>query len=450
MVRKLFIANRGEIACRIQRTCKRLGIPTVAAYSDADKDALFVQQADESVHIGPPPVSASYLNIEAIVAGAVKTGADAIHPGYGLLSENADFAEAVRAAGLVFVGPPVEAMRAMANKVEARQRMQAAGLPIVPGSTGGVDSPEDAVLVANRIGYPIMLKASSGGGGIGMQIVRSDDELKKAFAGNSARAKSYFGDGQLFLEKYVEHPHHVEIQVFFDQMGNGIYLGDRECSIQRRHQKVVEEAPSPFVPTSLMETMGEAAVRAAASIGYVGAGTFEFLVDANLSYYFLEMNTRLQVEHPVTEQIAGVDLVEWQLAIASGQALPMRQSEVQLNGHSIEVRLYAEDPIRGLPSPGTLTRLDLPKDPAVRLEMGYRASDVVTPFYDPLLGKLVVTAETREGAVQLLQKALAQCRVEGIKTNLPRLVDIAKDPRFLEGVTTTDFLETMTLNDSVR
>ncbi|MDP9728376.1 acetyl-CoA carboxylase biotin carboxylase subunit [Alicyclobacillus tolerans] len=447
MITKLLIANRGEIARRIIRTCKRMGISTVAVYSDADESALFVKEADERVRIGPPPVAESYLKIDAILEAAQQTGADAIHPGYGLLSEHADFAKRVRQQGLIFVGPPEAAIAAMGSKVEARRRMSATGLPIVPGTENALASLEEAIEAAERIGYPVMLKASSGGGGIGMQIIRDAEELKKAFAGSQARAASYFGNGDLFLEKYIEKPHHVEIQVLLDSQGNGVHLGDRECSIQRRHQKVVEEAPSPLLSAALRQEMGSKAVQAALSLGYEGVGTFEFLADESGNYYFLEMNTRLQVEHPVTEQITGLDLVEWQLRVASGESLTFQQQDVHFHGHSIEARVYAEDPVRGFPSPGKLQVLDLPEGmEGVRLDFGFQSGDTITPFYDPLIGKLVVTASTRAEAIQLLQKALNTCQITGIKSNLPQLQAIAKDERFLQGLTDTSFLTGLSLN----
>ena len=354
MIRKLLIANRGEIARRIIRTCRRLDIRTVAIYSDADRDSPHVFEADEAVRVGPPPVAQSYLQQDAIVAAAQSTGADAVHPGYGLLSEHAGFVRAVRKAGLTFVGPSSEAVAAMGSKIEARTLLERAGVPIVPGSDGAVDV-DAALAVAERIGYPVMLKASSGGGGIGMQVVSDDDALKKAFASNQARAQAYFGNGDMFVEKYISSSRHIEIQVLFDEYGNGVFLWERECSIQRRHQKVIEEALSPFLTEDLRQRMGSAAIAAGRSIGYSNAGTLEFLVDENGAFYFLEMNTRLQVEHPVTECITGLDLVEWQLRIASGERLPFTQADIRREGHAIEARIYAEDPVRMLPSPGTIT-----------------------------------------------------------------------------------------------
>ncbi len=439
MIQKLLVANRGEIARRIIRTCKRLGISTVAVYSDADKDSLHVLEADESVRIGPPPVAQSYLQSTAIIDAARTTGADAIHPGYGLLSESADFAKAVIEAGMTFVGPTPNAIELMGSKIRARELMAKAGVPIVPGSTEPLNE-DQAVQVATDIGYPVMLKASSGGGGIGMQVVHDAETLKKAFASNQARAKSYFGNGDMFVEKYIESPRHIEIQVLFDSHGNGVFLWERECSIQRRHQKVVEEAFSTFVTESLREEMGQAALSAGRAIGYMNAGTLEFLVDKNHDFYFLEMNTRLQVEHPVTESITGLDLVEWQLKIADGEPLTFGQEDVKRIGHAIEVRIYAEDPVKMFPSPGTITNMELPQGDGVRNDVAVESSAVITPFYDPMIGKLIVQANTREAAIEKLKKALSEYRVEGIKTNILLLQKIAASEAFLSGDTTTDFI----------
>lgn len=440
MVKKLLIANRGEIARRVIRTCRQLGIDTVAVYSDADMKALHVTEADEAVRIGPAPVAQSYLQVEAILAAARATGADAVHPGYGLLSENADFAKSCVDAGLTFIGPPPVAIAAMGSKIEARQAMRKAGVPVVPGSDGAVADVAEAARLAADMGYPVMLKASAGGGGIGMQEVRDEQTLRRAFSANQARAKAYFGSGEMFLEKRIEAPRHIEIQVLFDRYGHGVYLGERECSIQRRHQKVLEEAPSPFMDEDLLARMGEAALTAGRAIGYVNAGTVEFLVDAKRNFYFLEMNTRLQVEHPVTEFVTGLDLVAWQLRIASGESLELPQSEVRRNGHAIEVRVYAEDPVKMLPSPGTITRLELPSGHGVRNDVGVEVGSEVTPYYDPMIGKLIVHADTREEAMEKLKTALDDYIVEGIQTNLPLLQRIVASPAFRAGETTTDFI----------
>lgn len=440
MVKKLLIANRGEVARRIIRTCRNAGIATVAVYSDADVKALHVSEADEAVRIGPPPVAQSYLQIDAILAAAKSCGADAVHPGYGLLSENAGFADACQRAGLTFVGPPPAAIAAMGSKVQARDQMRRAGVPIVPGSDGAVADVEQAAALAAQMGYPVMLKASAGGGGIGMQEVQSAEQLQRAFASNQGRAKAYFGSGEMFLEKRIVSPRHIEIQVLFDQHGHGVYLWERECSIQRRNQKVLEEAPSPFVDDDLRSRMGEAALAAGHAIGYVNAGTVEFLVDADRNFYFLEMNTRLQVEHPVTECITGLDLVAWQLRIAAGTALDFSQDDVQRVGHAIEVRVYAEDPQSMLPSPGTISRLRLPTGAGVRNDVGVASGSEVSPFYDPMIGKLIVHAPTRVLAIERLREALASYEVEGIKTNLPLLARIVASDAFARGQTTTDFI----------
>lgn len=441
--RKVLIANRGEIARRIIRTCRRLGIATVAVYSDADVKALHVREADEAVRIGPPPVAQSYLQVEAIVQAARETGAEAVHPGYGLLSENAAFAQAVRDAGLMFIGPSPEAIAAMGSKTAARRTVQAAGVPVVPGSEGAVPDVAEALAMAERIGYPVMLKASYGGGGIGMQVVRTPAELERAFASNSQRAKAYFGNGEMFLEKRIERPRHIEIQVLFDSHGHGVYLWERECSVQRRHQKVVEEAPSSFVDEDLRRRMGEAALAVARAIGYENAGTLEFLVDAEKNFYFLEMNTRLQVEHPVTEMITGLDLVEWQLRVAAGEPLGFRQDEIRREGHAIECRVYAEDPEKMLPSPGTITKLVLPEGPGVRNDVGVESGSEVTPFYDPMVGKLIAYGRDRQEAIARMREALDAYVIEGIRNNLPLLRRILASPAFAAGDSTTDFIENL-------
>lgn len=440
MFRKVLIANRGEIARRIIHTCKLMGISTVAVFSDADEHALHVEDADEAVRIGPPPVAQSYLQIDAIIEAAKSTGAEAIHPGYGLLSENPAFAEACEVAGIRFIGPSSNAISQMGNKIAAREVMRNAGVPIVPGSAGEVASADEAVTIAGQIGYPIMLKAAGGGGGIGMQVVHHDDELTKAFSANQQRAKAYFGNGAMFLEKYITGPRHIEVQLFFDEMGNGVYLWERECSVQRRHQKVVEEAPSAFVDATLRQRMGEAALVAGQAIGYSNAGTVEFIVDAHKNFYFLEMNTRLQVEHPVTEAITGFDLVELQLRIAAGERLPFTQADVVLSGHAIECRVYAEDPVKMLPSPGTILALTLPSGDGIRNDVGVASGSVVTPYYDPMIGKLIACAPTREEAIVRMLQALADYHVEGIRTNLPLLAKIISHPAFQAAETTTDFI----------
>ncbi|MBB6444285.1 acetyl-CoA carboxylase biotin carboxylase subunit [Bacillus benzoevorans] len=441
MFKKILIANRGEIACRVIRTCKALGIQTVAIYSEADKEALHVKEADESYYVGEAKVSESYLNMERIIEITRLTGAEAIHPGYGLLSENAGFARLCKQEGITFIGPSPDVIAKMGSKIEARKVMEQAGVPVVPGITHPLADAEEAAAVAEKIGYPIMLKASAGGGGIGMQIVHNEEEMRKAFEGNQKRAASFFGNGEMFLERFVENPRHIEIQILADSYGHTVYLWERECSIQRRHQKVVEEAPSPFLDEDTRRKMGEAAVKAAESIGYENAGTIEFLVDQEKNFYFLEVNTRLQVEHPVTEEITGLDLVAEQLRIAAGQALPFNQSEIQRKGHAIEVRIYAEDPKTFYPSPGKITKFALPTGPGIRHETGVTNGTVVTPFYDPMMAKLIVKGDTREDTIQLLKDALSRYEVEGIKTNIPMLLKVIEHEAFRFGDTTTNFIE---------
>jgi acetyl-CoA carboxylase, biotin carboxylase subunit len=440
MFKKVLIANRGEIAVRVIRTCKALGITTIGVYSEADADAPHVKMADEAYLIGGPRVAESYLNINKILEVAQISGAEAIHPGYGLLSENTDFSRRCEEAGLIFIGPSPEVISKMGSKIESRKAMEEAGVPVVPGITYPLADEEEAVEAADRIGYPVMLKASAGGGGIGMQVVHNGDEIRKAFAGNQKRATDFFGDGAMYIEKFVENPRHIEIQILADGFGNTVYLWERECSIQRRHQKVVEEAPSSFISEKTRTKMGEAAVKAAKSIGYKNAGTIEFLVDEEQNFYFLEMNTRLQVEHPVTEEITGLDLVEKQLQIAAGEALEFSQAEVKREGHAIEVRIYAEDPKTFFPSPGKITKLELPNGPGVRHELAIHGQSVVTPFYDPMIAKLVVKGSNREEAIIRLQEALLDYHIEGIKTNIPMLQEVIAHPAFHSGDITTDFV----------
>lgn len=438
--KKVLIANRGEIARRVIRTCKRLSIQTVAVYSEADKDALFVQEADEAVCIGPAPVKKSYLEMDNIIRAAKETGACAIHPGYGFLAENGTFAQRCSEEGITFIGPTASVIRLMGDKIAARNQMKAAGIPIVPGIDRGLSSAEEAKQAANGIGYPIMLKASAGGGGIGMQIVHDDQELEKAFESTAQRAGSYFGDDTLFLEKYIASPRHIEVQIVGDSFGNLVHLWERECSIQRRNQKIVEEAPSPFLDPNAREALCAAAVRGAASIGYTNVGTMEFIVDERGQYYFLEMNTRIQVEHPVTEEIAGVDLVEWQLKIAAG--LPLDPADIPLapKGHSIECRLYAEDARTFMPSPGKIETLQLPE--WARLEFAVTEGSQVTPFYDPMIGKIITHGASRQEAIQKMKDALRGCVISGINNNLPLLASIMDDPAFQAGTYDTKFVET--------
>jgi acetyl-CoA carboxylase biotin carboxylase subunit len=440
MIRKILIANRGEIASRIIRTCKKLGILTVAVHSEADSDSPFVGLADEAYLLGGPRVQESYLNVNKILEIAKETGAEAIHPGYGFLSENADFARSCEEAGLIFIGPKPEIIQQMGNKVEARKTMEQAGLPLVPGFSRPLIDSAEAAAVAEKIGYPVMLKAAAGGGGIGMQAVANEDELTKAFEGNQKRAQLFFGNGDMFIEKLIEKPRHIEIQVLADSFGNAVYLWERECSVQRRHQKVVEEAPSSFLDEETRNRMGMAAVKAVKSIGYSNAGTLEFLVDADKNFYFLEMNTRLQVEHPVTEEITGLDLVEQQIKIASGNKLDFTQSEIKRVGHSIEVRIYAEDPKTFYPAPGRITTMELPEGEGIRHELAVHGTSVVSHFYDPMIAKLVVSGDSRDKAIERLREALASYKIEGIKTNLPLLMEIISHEAFSQGDTTTDFI----------
>ncbi|QKY69132.1 acetyl/propionyl/methylcrotonyl-CoA carboxylase subunit alpha [Lentibacillus sp. CBA3610] len=442
MINKILIANRGEIAARVIRTCKKLGIETVAVYSEADQKAPFVSMADESFLLGPPRVQESYLDTEKIMPIAKKSGADAIHPGYGFLSENGSFAEMCEQAGIRFIGPSADVMEKMGSKIAAREAMEKAGVPVVPGTDGAVASSDEAIEIARDIGYPIMLKASAGGGGIGMQVVNTDQELIKAFESNSKRARTFFGDGAMFMEKKLDHARHIEIQLLADSHGNAIHLFERECSIQRRNQKVVEEAPSSFISDETRQRMGETAVKAAKALGYVSAGTIEFLVDEQENFYFLEMNTRIQVEHPVTEEITGLDIVEEQIRIAEGKELSIRQSDVKIDGHAIEVRIYAEDPETFFPSPGHISAFELPDGEHIRNEAAVTDGYDVTPYYDPMIGKLIVKGADRSEAISLLKEALLTYKVEGIKTNIPMLKTVADHEQFKNGNTTTAFVET--------
>ena len=443
MLSKILIANRGEIACRVIRTARRMGIATVAVYSEADADAQHVRLADEAYPIGGPRPQDSYLRGEAIIAAARASGARGIHPGYGFLSENPDFAEAVEAAGMVFIGPKAESMRRMGSKAGAKELMAAAGVPVVPGYTGEDQAPELLQREAERIGYPLMIKAAYGGGGKGMRIVRAADEFLPALESCQREARNAFGRDRVLLERYIESPRHIEIQVFADAQGNTLHLNERECSAQRRYQKVLEEAPSPFLTPELRARMGEAAVLAARAIGYQNAGTVEFIVAPSGEFFFMEMNTRLQVEHPVTEMVTGLDLVEWQLRVAAGEPLPLAQDAIPQRGHAIEVRLYAEDPDAGfLPGSGRLQRLRLPADvEGVRIDSGVVEGDVVTIFYDPMIAKLIVHADDRAGALARLRAALAACVIEGPKSNIAFLERLARHPAVVEGRIDTGYLD---------
>ena len=461
MFNKILIANRGEIACRVIKTAKKMGIETVAVYSDADAQALHVQMADEAIHIGPPAANQSYIVIDKIMDAIKQSGAQAVHPGYGFLSENAKFAEALEAAGVAFVGPPKGAIEKMGDKITSKKIAQEAGVSTVPGYMGLIEDADEAVKISNEIGYPVMLKASAGGGGKGMRIAWNDEEAREGFQSSKNEAANSFGDDRIFIEKFVTQPRHIEIQVLCDAHGNGIYLGERECSIQRRNQKVVEEAPSPFLDEATRKAMGEQSVALAQAVGYTSAGTVEFIVDGDKNFYFLEMNTRLQVEHPVTELITGVDLVEQMIRVANGEKLTITQDDVKLTGWAIENRLYAEDPYRGfLPSIGRLTRYRPPMeiaagplltndkwqgdapagDTAVRNDTGVYEGGEISMYYDPMIAKLCTWAPTRAEAIERMRVALDSFEVEGIGHNLPFLSAVMDHPIFVEGNMTTAFI----------
>ncbi len=440
MFSKVLIANRGEIAVRVIRACRELGVRTVAVYSQADATALHVDLADEAVCIGPPPATQSYLKLDRIISAAAITGADAIHPGYGFLAENPHFAEVCEQCGIAFIGPPAASIRLMGDKAAARRAAETEGVPVLPGSRHPVGDLEDAKRLARDIGFPLIIKASAGGGGKGMRVVAKPDDLESALATAAAEAAAAFGDASVYLERYLADPRHVEIQILMDGDGHGVYLGERDCSIQRRHQKLVEEAPSPALTETRRHAMGQAAVRIAKAAGYRNAGTVEFLLDPRGDFFFMEMNTRIQVEHPVTEMVTGVDLVKAQLRIAAGETLQVTQADVCILGHSLECRINAEDPERFLPAPGLIASLRLPGGPGVRVDshayVGYR----VPPFYDSLLAKVIVHARTREEAVGCMQRALDEMRVEGVKTTIPVHQRILRHPDFLAGRTSTQFL----------
>lgn len=442
MFKKILIANRGEIAVRVMRACRELGITAVAVYSDADRASLHVSRADEAYHIGPSAAAESYLNIAKILDAAKRSGADAIHPGYGFLSENAKFAQACADAGVKFIGPAVASMEMMGSKTRARVTMEKAGIPFVPGVSRGLASFEDAAGVAASIGYPVMLKAAAGGGGKGMRLVQARGELRSALEEAQSEAQRAFGDGEVYLEKAIVDPRHIEMQVLADEYGNTVYLGERECSIQRRHQKVMEEAPSPMVSPDLRRRMGEVAVRVAKAAGYANAGTVEFLVDREKNFYFLEMNTRLQVEHPVTELVTGLDLVHLQIRIAAGEKLPFAQADVSLRGHAIECRIYAEDPDNNyFPSPGKITLLLSPSGPGIRRDSGVYEGWSVPIDYDPLLAKLIGYGSDRPQAISRLVRALSEYFVGGIKTNISLFRRILSDADFQAGRVDTGYLD---------
>jgi acetyl-CoA carboxylase biotin carboxylase subunit len=438
---KILIANRGEIALRVQRACRELGIKTVAVHSEADAEAKYVRLADESVCIGPAPSAQSYLNIPAIISAAEVTDAEAIHPGYGFLSENADFAERVEKSGFVFIGPRPETIRLMGDKVSAKHAMIKAGVPVVPGSDGALsESSDEIVKIARDIGYPVIVKASGGGGGRGMRVVHTEAALLNAVTMTRSEAQSAFGNPTVYLEKFLENPRHVEIQVLADEHKNAVYLGDRDCSMQRRHQKIIEEAPAPLINPRLKARIGERCAEACRKIAYRGAGTFEFLFEKD-EFYFIEMNTRVQVEHPVTEMITGIDIVQAQIRIAAGQKLPFKQRDIQVRGHAIECRINAEHPYKFTPSPGRITQFHVPGGPGIRVDSHVYANYFVPPNYDSLIGKVITSADTREQAIAKMRIALSEMIVEGIETNLPLHQELMLDSAFVRGGTNIHYLE---------
>ncbi|RJG53768.1 acetyl-CoA carboxylase biotin carboxylase subunit [Sphingobium terrigena] len=439
-IEKLLIANRGEIALRIHRACHEMGIKTVAVHSTADADAMHVRLADEAICIGPPAAKDSYLNVAAIISAAEISGADAIHPGYGFLSENAKFAEIVEAHGIAFVGPKPEHIRTMGDKIEAKRTAGALGLPLVPGSDGAISDLEEAKAIAEKAGYPVIIKAASGGGGRGMKVCTSPDDLETLMQQAGSEAKAAFGDATVYLEKYLGNPRHIEIQVFGDGKGNAIHLGERDCSLQRRHQKVLEEAPSPILGQADRDRIGGICAKAMADMGYRGAGTIEFLWEDG-EFYFIEMNTRLQVEHPVTEMITGVDLVREQIRIAEGKPLSVAQEDLRFTGHAIECRINAEDPRTFAPSPGTVTRYHVPGGMHVRVDSGLYQGYKVPPYYDSMIGKLIVYGRTREGCIMRLKRALQEYVIEGMKTTIPLHQALLEDPEFLNGDYSIKWLE---------
>jgi acetyl-CoA carboxylase biotin carboxylase subunit len=441
MIEKVVIANRGEIALRIQRACRAMGIKTVALHSEADRSAKYVKLADESVCIGPPSAAQSYLNIPAVISAAEVTDAVAIHPGYGFLSENADFAERVEQSGFIFIGPRAETIRLMGDKISAIKAMKKAGVPCVPGSDGPLSDDDDENLkLAAEIGYPVLIKATGGGGGKGMRVVHSDAALRNAIAMTRAEAKAAFNNDVVYMEKYLENPRHVEFQVLADQHGNAVHLGERDCSMQRRHQKVVEESPAPGIPERLRHKIGERCAEACRKIGYRGAGTFEFLYE-NGEFYFIEMNTRLQVEHPVTEMVTGIDLVKMQILIASGEKLSIKQRDIAWRGHAIECRINAEDPRSFMPSPGRITAYHQPGGPGIRVDSHIYSGYTVPPYYDSMIGKLIAYGDTREIAMARMRIALSEMVIEGIKTNIPLHQDIMMDAAFEAGGVNIHYLE---------
>jgi acetyl-CoA carboxylase biotin carboxylase subunit len=440
-IRKILIANRGEIACRIIWTCREMGIKTVAVHSEADKEALHVKYADEAVCIGPAPSAQSYLNIPSIISAAEITNVDAIHPGYGFLAESETFAKVCEDCNIKFIGPRPEVIKMMGDKIEARRTMIAAGVPVLPGSPDPIEDAEEAIKLAKEIGFPVIIKAAAGGGGRGMRIVRKEEELATNIELAQTEALAAFKNGAVYIEKYIERPRHIEIQVLADEYGNCIHLGERECTIQRRHQKLLEEAPSPVITPKQREKMGAVAVKACKEIGYSSAGTFEFLLDEDGSFYFMEMNTRIQVEHPVTEMVTLADIVRNQIRIAQGEDLQYTQNDVQIVGHSIECRINAEDPVTFTPSPGLITAFNIPGGPGVRIDTAVYPGYFVPPYYDSMIAKLIVHARTRELAIHRMKRALGMLVIEGIKTTIPLHLQIMDDEKFQKGDFSTKFME---------
>ncbi|MBA4537624.1 acetyl-CoA carboxylase biotin carboxylase subunit [Bacillus aquiflavi] len=440
-MQKILIANRGEIASRIIKTCHEMNIDTVCIFSDADRDLPFVKEAKKAVHIGEAPVNKSYLKMDKIIEIAKKEQVDAIHPGYGLLSENAEFARKVEESGIIFIGPSPKTIELMGDKIASRQTMKQAGVPVVPGSDEGVSTLEEACLLANSIGYPVMLKASGGGGGIGMVFCENEQALVKSYTSTKGRAKAYFGIDTLFIEKYIHKARHIEVQIFGDKEGNLVHLFERECSIQRRHQKVIEESPSPLLSESTKQKMFATAIKAAAAVQYVNAGTVEFIVDEQENFYFLEMNTRLQVEHPVTEQTTNLDLVKWQIIVARNERLPLFQNEIIQKGHAIEFRIYAEDPKTFYPSPGKIDVFNIKTGDGIRIDKGYEAGCTVTPYYDPMIAKFIFNGNSREKTLQVANEYFEDFQITGIKTNVPLFREILCDEEFIKGDYSTSYLK---------
>ncbi|MEA3403323.1 MAG: acetyl-CoA carboxylase biotin carboxylase subunit [Armatimonadota bacterium] len=442
MFDKVLVANRGEIACRVIQSCRELGVATVGVYSEADRDALHVRMADEAICIGASPNTDSYLNAANILSAAVITGADAIHPGYGNLSEDANFAEATESCKLTFIGPSADAIARVGNKAEARKTVREAGVPVVPGSLDGIRNPEEARDVARDLGYPVMVKAAGGGGGRGIRIIHNDEQMKEAVERAASEARSAFGNGELYIEKYMEDLRHVEVQILADTHGSYVHLGERDCSIQHRHQKLLEESPCPAVGSTLRRRMGEAAIRAAQAAGYTNAGTVEFLLDARGRFYFIEMNARIQVEHPVTEMLTGIDIVREQIRIAAGERLRHEQGGIWFEGHTIECRILAADGDRGfIPSPGTITAWEMPSGPGIRIDSGVATGSVVSTHYDPMIAKVITWDENRESCIERMRAALRGMRIEGVKTTIPYHLRVLGNAYFRRGEVTTQFIQ---------